>query len=432
MKDNEYTLTQEYNHQGLVLYSKDEYEEAKVYFQKAIDEDPRYVESYINMAQVFIVLDQFDEAKSYLNKALLLDKKYAIVYFHLGNIELLLNNTEGARTYYNKAISLGYDNTQIYINLAVDAEERGDVETALNYYNRAIAIDKFNALAKARKAQILIALKRLPEALSVSDSLLETNPDVFEGYHYKFAILTEMNKWDEAETVLNRALELFPDDDALYYDKARLLQMQNRLSEAIELIDTKLDFNGDNRTSLIAFKAEVLLALERTDEALSILQEEYPKSKNGEIAFLLNSIHIAKKEYDEVLKYSQEIISTSTVDNYYHSALYYHAVALNKLGREEEAKNEFENALKFFRAACSRNPGQIQLYFYRAMCHEELKQYDEALEMIDYILSVDEELYEARLIRLKIYEAIGQLTEASTERNIIQSNKPELLQMMEG
>ena len=162
------------------------------------------------MAQVYIALDQYDDAKKYLNKALLIDKKCAIVYFHLGNIDLLQNNTEGARTYYNKAISLGYDNAQIYINLAVDAEERNDFETAISYYNKAIALDKFNALAKARKAQILIALKRLPEALSVSDSLLETNPDVFEGYHYKFAILTEMNKWDEAEAVLNRALEFAP------------------------------------------------------------------------------------------------------------------------------------------------------------------------------------------------------------------------------
>lgn len=65
------------------------------------------------------------------------------------------------------------------------------------------------------------------------------------------------------------------------------------------------------------------------------------------------------------------------------------------------------------------------------MCHEELKQYNQALELLDYILSVDEELYEAHLVRANIYEATGKLTEAANERSIIQSNKPELLQMME-
>ncbi len=31
MKDNEYTFVQEYNHQGMVLYSRDKYEEEEGY-----------------------------------------------------------------------------------------------------------------------------------------------------------------------------------------------------------------------------------------------------------------------------------------------------------------------------------------------------------------------------------------------------------------
>lgn len=429
--NNEYTLAQEYNHQGLVLHAKDKYDEAKEYFQKAIDEDSHYIDSYINMAQVYIMQDDYDSAKKYLERAILIDKKCAVVYFHLGNIELLQNNTENARTFYAKAISLGYDNIQIYINLAADAEERGDSETAISYYNRVIAIDKFNAFSKARKAQILITTKRYPEALKVCDNLIELNPDVFEGYHYKFAILSELNKYEQAEDVLDRAIQLFPDDDALYYDKARLLQAQGRPEDAIKIIDNKLVVNNENRSLLIAFKAEILLALDRIDEAKNILLDEYPKSKDGEIAFLLNSIYIAQKKYEEVLKYSREIINNSDVDNYYYAALYYEAVALSKMGRSDEAKAAYENALKFLRAACSKQPGQIQLYFYRAMCHEELHQYDKAIELADYILNVDDELLEARVIKMKALEAIGKTTEADNERNIINSTKPELLSMME-
>lgn len=431
MANEEYTLAQEYNQQGMVLYSRDKYDEAKKYFEKAIAEDPRFIDSYINMAQIFIVTDEFDDAKKWLNKALLLDKKCAVAYFHLGNIELLLNNTEEARTHYTKAVSLGYDNIQIYINLALDAEERDDVETALSYYNRVIAIDKFNAIAKVRKTQLLVALKRYPEALKVCDSLIELNPDVFEGYHYKFAVLCDLGKFAEAEEIMDRAITLFPDDDALYYDKARLLHAQNRLEEALDIIDNKLAFNDENRTPLTAFKAEILLALGRNDDALSILLEEYTLSKDGEIVFLINSIYIANKNYEEVLHYSQEIIDKNELGNYYYAALYYHAVALSKLGRKQEADAEYENAQKVFRAACARNPGQLQLYFYRAMCYEELAQYEKALEMTDYLLNVDENLHEVRLIRMKAYQGLGKNAEADHERSILESKKPELLEMME-
>ena len=431
MNDVKFSLAQEYNQQGLVLYARDKYDEAKTYFEKAIAEDPRFIDSYINMAQIFIVTDAFDDAKKWLNKALLLDKKCAVAYFHLGNIELLLNNTVEARTHYTKAVSLGYDNIQIYINLALDAEERDDVETALSYYNRVIASDKFNAIAKVRKAQLLVALKRYPEALKVCDSLIELNPDVFEGYHYKFAILCDYKKYEEADAVLNRAITLFPEDDALLYDKARLCHAQGKLEDALEIIDNKLTLNEENRTSLIAFKAEILLALGRNDDALAILLEEYGLSKDGEIVFLINSIYIAKQNYEEVLHYSQEIIDNSEIDNYYYAALYYHAVALSKLGKKQEADAEYENAQKFFRAACSRNPGQLQLYFYRAMCYEELAQYEKALEMTDYLLNVDENLHEARLIRMKAYQGLGRNSDADHERSILESKKPELLEMME-
>lgn len=431
MQNSEYTLAQEYNHQGMVLYSRDKYEDARIYFEKAIEADPRFIDSYINMAQVFIITDAFEDAKKWLNKALLLDKKCAVVHFHLGNIELLLNNTEEARTHYTKAVSLGYDNIQIYINLGIDAEERGDIDTAISYYNRVIAIDKFNAIAKVRKAQILIALKHYPEALQVCDTLIELNPDVFEGYHYKFAVLCEIGNFEEAGAVLDRALTLFPEDDAFFYDKARLLHAQGRLEEALDIIDNKLAFNDENRTSLTAFKAEVLLALGRTDEALPILLDEYALSKDGEIVFLINSIYIASKNYEEVLRYSQEIIDRNEIGDYYYAALYYHAVALSKLGRKQEADIEYENAQKFFRAACARNPGQLQLYFYRAMCYEELGQYGKALEMTEYLLNVDENLHEARLIKMKAYQELGRESDSNRERSILEAKKPELLAMME-
>ncbi len=426
----ELTLAQEYNQQGVVLYSKDKYNEALSYFQKAITEDPYFTDSYINCAQAYIMMDRFDDALKSLDKVLMIDKKNGLAYFHKGNVELLKGDGETARESYNKAISLGFDNLQIYINLAADAEERADFDTAISYYNKVITLDKFNAYAKARKIQILITLKRMPEALKTCESLIETNPDTFEGYHFKFAVLCDMGKYQEAEAVLDRALTLFPDDDAFFYDKARLCHAQGRLEEALDIIDNKLAFNDDNRTSLTAFKAEILLALGKTDDALEILLDEYKESHDGEIVFLINSIYITKENYDEVLKYSQEIIDNSEVGNYYYAALYYHAVALSKLGRKEEAAAEYENAQKFFRAACSRQPGQLQLYFYRAMCYEELGQYDKAIEMTDYLLNVDENLHEARLIRMKAYQEMGRDADAKRERTILENKKPELLSMM--
>lgn len=429
--DKELSQTMDLNTQGTILYGQGKYGEALSYFDKAISEDPHYIDSYINKAQVYIMMDRFDDAEKQLRRAMLLDKKRAIIYFHLGNIDLLRGNSEAAREHYNKAISLGYDNVQIYINLAVEAEENSDYQTALSYYSRAIAQDKFNALPKARKIQILIKLRRYTEALSVCDSLIETNPDVFEGYHYKFAILSEIKKWDEAETVLDRALQLFPDDDAFFYDKARFFQAKGETEKALEIVNKKIGVNDENRAAMVAFKGELLLALGRYEEAEPILDEEYQKSHDSEVVFLLNSIAIAKKDYQKVLTCSDYILNHNEVDNYYYSALYYKALSLKKLGRTEEAVKSFEEAVKYFRAACSRTPGQLQMYFYRAMCHEELGQYDKALELSKFILDVDDSIAEVYLLRYTVFKAVGNMQAAQREFEKVKELNPELVESME-
>ena len=422
---------EEYNHQGLILYSQDMYDEALSFFNKAIQEDNRFINSYINSAQVYIMRDEYDDAVKFLNKALLLDKKCAIVYFHLGNIELLKGNTDEAKELYNKSISLGYDNTQIYINLAADAEENGDFDSALSYYNKVIALDKFNAYAKARKIEINVALKRIPEALKACDNLIETNPDIFEGYHYKFALLTDTGKYSEAEKVLERAITLFPDDEAFFYDRARLLQIQGKNQEALDLLEEKITVNEQNRSSLVSFKGQLLLSLEKVDDAKRIFEEEYSSNEDSEIAYFLTSIYMAQKEYDKAVECASKVIDSDDKDNYYYAALYYKAVALKKLGKTMEAKEAFDNALLIFRAATSRQPGQIQLYFYRAICHKEIGELDKAFELIDFVLGVDTNIAEAHLIKAEILSEQGKEDEAEKERSVAYTINPDLKGMME-
>ena len=429
---SEYTVVAEYNNQGLILYSQDKYDEALVYFEKAISEDPHFINSYINAAQVYIMRDEYDDAIKYLKKALLLDKKCAIVYFHLGNIDLLKGNTDEAKENYNKSISLGYDNVQIYINLASDAEENGDFDSALSYYNKVIAIDKFNAYAKARKIEINVMLKRIPEALKACDDLIETNPDTFEGYHYKFALLTDNGKHNEAEQILERAITLFPDDEAFFYDKARLLQIQGKYQEAIDLLENKLTLNEDNKASLISLKGQLLLSLERVDEAKVLFEKEFEENEDSEIAYFLTSIYMALKEYDKAIVCAEKVIDADNKnDDYYFAALYYKAVALKKANRDVEAKKALNEAILIFRAATSRQPGQIQLYFYRAICHKEIDELDKAMELIDFVLGVKSDLAEAHLIKSEILKEMGKDDEALKEKEQAFSYNPDLKSMME-
>ena len=88
---------------------------------------------------------------------------------------------------------------------------------------------------------------------------------------------------------------------------------------------------------------------------------------------------------------------------------------------EAEAKAAFEEALKIFRRGCSENPGFMDLYVYRALCSKALKDYDNALEMVNYIINLDENFGDAYLIRSEIYKDLNEPEKAAEDRKTAES-----------
>lgn len=426
----ELTTAQDYINQATALYSIDKYEDAKEFFNKALAEDSMSVDAYIGISMAHIMLDEYDEARDALKRALMIDKKNGYAYFHLGNIEMLQGNSDAAKEYYAKAMSLGYNNVQIYANLANEAEEKGDWATALSYYEKVIMHDKFNSFAKARKVQIFLIQNKLPEALKACDSLLETNPDIFEGYHYKFAILSDMGRKAEAEQTLKRALELFPDDEGLLFDQVTLLEMNGETDKALEKLDA-IKATEETEGIIANKKAQIYLGTGRYKDAQAVLEPFFEKSKDSEAAYLLTSIYIAEKNYDKAAETSMVVVESAERNSYYYAALYYHAIAL-KRGGKEGATEALKEANSVFRAACVANPGHVQFYLYRAMCHKELGEYEAALGMLDYIVRVTPELAEAYYMRSEIYKELNQPEKAEEDRAKAISLKPEITNLIEG
>ena len=422
----ELTRAQEYINQGTVLYGEDKYDDARVYFEKAAQEDAMNDEVYILIAQTYIMEDNYPAARENLKKALLLNKKRGTTYFHLGNVEMLDGNFPAAKENYTKAISLGADSVQIYINLAAAEEERRDYAKAMTYYDKALALDKYNAYARLRKIQLFLLRGRLAEALKACDQMLETNPELFEGYHYKSGVLCEMNRPQEAKELLDGALKRFPEDAELYFDQVCVLQQLGESEAALALLEEKVPVTKENALSYHKRKAQLLMGMVRVDEALAELRPVYDAEQDPEAGYLLATIYVSQQNYAALLEVTQQMVDLQGMDSYYYAALYYRAIALLRLERVEAGEQALREANVLFRAACAKNPGQLELYMYRAMCHKELHEYQKAMDMIDYLLRAAPETAEAYYLRSQIYESLGEQEKADTDRAKALEIRPEL------
>ena len=405
MSGNELYL-KELNEQGKTLFSCNKYMEAIKKYEQAMIEDPMYLPTYFNACEAYIMADMFEDAKKMMKRVLMVEKNNGEAYFHLGNIALLEEDYEEGKVQYAKAINCGNDIPQIYINLASVAEENDEWEEAVAYYTKAIVRDRTCYVAKIRKTEIYFMLNKFVEALNSAEDLIETNPEIFEGHHLKFIILATQNKLTEAEKVLEKAQRMFPDDQGFVLDKVKLLELQEKYDEALELLESeKLEMVPQE--VICTEKARLLIALNRIEEAKYILENYSNEPVMAEMQKVLITIYLEEKNYEGILNSAKRIISLEEYDSNYFSALYFKSYALKMIGNIAEAEESYTETLKIMQQACSINSGVLDLYIYRAICYRELKNYEKANEMLEYVATVDENIAEIYYIRYLIYSDLN-------------------------
>lgn len=425
----------EYLAQGEILTANGNFDAAIEYFDKAERENPMEIEIYLARGVAYANQDKFAEAKDQFEKALKINRKSGIAYFQLGNIAIMQEDTATGFEYYNQALSNGYDNAQLYYSMGLLSEEHGDIDTAVRNYTLAIKKDPLRPDIRVRKIQLLIFSEQMPEAMKEIDEMILINPDIFEGYHLKFSVLLQLNQLDEAEVFLEEAIELFPEDPDLMIDKSSLLIDQGKPDEALELLRKLEDepwIDDACRRKICIERAQIYATREDAETATSELEKANAISQaadlfDSEVVFLLINCHLATEQFDKMLEYAIELKDKSEDDYYKNSARYFEPFALKNLGRMDEATPIYLDAISEFRSQALDSPGNMDAYILRIMCLRDIEQYDKALELIDYVLELQPESPEPRMVRVTILEALGREEDALAEAELIGDVLPKIL-----
>lgn len=125
----------------------------------------------------------------------------------------------------------------------------GDAEKALTAVRREIADNPSGVRARAMEVQILLRLKRFPEALKAADAAIQADPKNPDYVYQRGAVQIAMRKLGEAERDLRKALEMAPRHTAAMNDLAVLKMLQNKPDEAQALLQQVLAINPDDQNA---------------------------------------------------------------------------------------------------------------------------------------------------------------------------------------
>lgn len=129
---------------GLCLYTLEEYEEAAVFFRRALELDPNRQDEasiYSYMAQCLKELEQYKEALEILEKGITSDDERTDILNLMGFCNYKLKNHGRAIECFEKLIRLDPSSAIDYANIGSNYRELGDRDNAIRYYKKALEID---------------------------------------------------------------------------------------------------------------------------------------------------------------------------------------------------------------------------------------------------------------------------------------------------
>lgn len=412
--------SEEYLQMGQVLLGSGKYNDAIVYIDKVLDKEPMNSVAYISKGIAYASMEEYAKAKECFKRCIKIDKQFADAYFQLGNIEFLMDNFQEGIKNYNQAISYGFEDASLYYNLALVYEEQDNIEEAVRYYSKAASIDETNAEYLIRKATLQISISKYEEALQTLEKIRNRFPDSFEGYHLTAAALTLLEKYDKADKILKDALLIFPDDKAIMFDRLRILITKGDLNEALALLDRAKD--GDSapeiEKEILLNEAKIRGQLDQLDQTIELLYKAMA-IKEGEYLdseiyyLLLNALYI-NKDFNKMYEVAEKVDKNNTEDPYNLSGMYYECIAAKGRG-DSDYEKKFTGAVKYYRNISVKDPSRVDAYLFRAMCYREIKDYDKALDSVNYVLLLQPDNAQLHQIKGNLLLDQGKKGEAQQE-----------------
>ncbi len=162
---------------GLVYFYRENYKEAREYFDKSTSIDSGCEAGYFGRTAISLEEKDYPSAIAEMERLLNIQPKNASALFRRGFAYLKASEPAKALDDFNRALSLDPDMKQIYWYRADAHRALNDLDQALDDYDKAAATDPKDPIIFLNQATILMMLGRAPEALEKLGRSIVLEPD---------------------------------------------------------------------------------------------------------------------------------------------------------------------------------------------------------------------------------------------------------------
>ena len=213
-------------HRGLwhfVKHEPSENDQAKPFFQLAIDLDKSFAPGYYGLAMTHLwdgsvyaarpLQDCLRTSRPLAQRALTLDDSDSMAHFVMACVFFFAGDSVGAREELDRAISINPSNAWAVGVSGSLYGHNGELKEALNEIGKAMRASPHDPL---KWVWILYAAhsnyfaRNYEAALAAAEQLIRIRPDISQGYRWKAAALGQLGRIDDARAALDQAIAISP------------------------------------------------------------------------------------------------------------------------------------------------------------------------------------------------------------------------------
>ncbi len=232
--------------------------------------------------------------------------------------EAVANHRSGrlaeAQAGYRRVLKKRPNHFQSLHLLGISEHEGGNSEAAARSLWRALLVDPQSATAHSDLSTVLIALRRLDEALASCDKAIALKPDFANAHYNRGIVLSELRRFAEAVESFDRATAIDPHHADALNNRGIALHELGRFADAIASYDKVIALKPGyadaiaNRGAALKELRQAEAAIADFDRALALAPNHAGAwSNRGEALFILGRVDEARANHDKALSINQNL-----------------------------------------------------------------------------------------------------------------------------
>jgi len=413
---------------GRVNDALDKPDEAEKHYKRAINADPKLVDSALYLSRLYLRARRAADAKAQLEQALERAPSDARVRAAMGELAMLQSDVPRARAELQKAVELDEKLPEAHLGLSKLAIEDGALEKARAEVEKALELDPHvkdgryqhgvvlwrarqfdEALAELEKAKaedsksvrisialgaVLLEKGDLPLAESTLLAALSADPINAEGHFYLAKVKSRRGEYSQAIDSMRNALDRAPDRADYHYEMGLIYRDAKKMSDAIQEWKRAVEIDASQADSLEALgrayldRAELDKAIDSFEQTLRV-----DARRTRVLAQIGDSYFQAGKWDRAIAAYLNALKADGSLTQVFY-----------KLGRSYTEKGKHAQAIEWYRKAVAAEPDKPMPYYYLGYAYKEKHKKREAVEAFKSYLALRTDAEDKREIEDEIYD----------------------------